>query len=1349
MPNATQNGRSEPASFLQGTRDPSQDAKGMGFAPNFGQFAVPHVLTFQGLSGSFAKAYRANDEAIKHSLDNARFMRNDCTLMECLESRQRCTALLGWHLEPEDETSADQQELCAELTKILARIRRFTEYRRCLLEAIWYGKAGVQHRYGWTTIGSKRRVMPLPEARDEHPGWVPINGDKIVFRYEDGSFDPGRGTIGLLSGALGAHRDFGGPRVQWDVQPTAQGLAAFIPPSLRSIVAVHKHMIEDGAWEDPENAGSIHGVGVRSRIYWAWFQKQEALAFLMEYLERSAGGIEVWEYPAHNPEAKAKTERAARERLANGRNVVLFPRDESAAGVPYELRFVEPGMAGIETLKDLLERYFGHMVKRYILGQVLSSEAEATGLGSGVAELHFDTLMQIVRYDATNLEETLTHELVTPVKDFNFPAAKRHHVRFVIETESPDSKAKLEAWERAYNMGARLDERAVMELIGAAMPQDGDRVLQRPDMAQQPGAGPGQAGGDGASLVPGGPEQPRGRSQANVPVSLVDDAAEMGEALREVEIGGAERYAKGFDESKHPRDASGQFAATAEETAKHGEYSDLMRKHGIEPRQLEDWVTQLRAVAKRQGVKPEPSRTDAVESIELDGADVSVTFNADGAERYAKGERQFASTQVNLDDAAYSRTDGDPAGKFRAVAAEVAESDLAADGREDEPHITVLFGLHGSDPRAVAEIVREFGPVSVRFGEVTTFPPNDEHEVLKIDVESDDLRRLHDAIAALPHTDTFPDYRPHLTVAYVKPGAGAKYVGPCPLTGTEAVFDRIVFSDRDRRHVAVPLRGAGLDRHSRLSAAFDAVFRERYERVEAPPASAAETQPAKRSRGGKGGSWKKVGGSSVFVGPDGTIKKGCPGRKGENVADLKNESDESRDQRAARQAHAEAAGLKGHEVTATEARQLGGERRQRQHAEAKRTAKRFGVPVEDVLRNLPDAHALAMENWKAEEGAAKELRRRFGMNAGDAGRVENAYRDHSTIPNFDALAEEAVQEIPELSHMLQWDYRDAAAAIWDIIRGGAKRQPSPHDESVMDAAGRMAADQRRQGGKPQADDDRGDAWGPDSWDEGDTSFDPDKFSRRNAGQEAGKYERVPRFEERKHPREGDGKFAPKGGGSGGKTATAKRTDKSPAVKREKRTDKSPEQYVPTVTLSPAKGRALTGKPVRTRLSKQEIGAIGENVVVAYLQSQGLHDARPMNLDRNNFPVDLVQDHKAIEVKAGFAGNGPGARQWRLTIGEPGKAEKAWLATATPEAKAAWNRAKQNAIHARKAKVLADLEKSYGRKVAAATMTCIVNPDTKTVDIYRFDGWHNRIAWGSPEAQKAYVGSFAYQQRKGK
>ena len=42
------------------------------------------------------------------------------------------------------------------------------------------------------------------------------------------------------------------------------------------------------------------------------------------------------------------------------------------------------------------------------------------------------------------------------------------------------------------------------------------------------------------------------------------------------------------------------------------------------------------------------------------------------------------------------------------------------------------------------------------------------------------------------------------------------------------------------------------------------------------------------------------------------------------------------------------------------------------------------------------------------------------------------------------------------------------------------------------------------------------------------------------------------------------------------------------------------------------------------------------------------------------------------------------------------------------------------------------------------MTCIINPDTKTADIYKFEGWHDRIGWNSEEAKKAYVGTVKYE-----
>lgn len=457
--------------------------------PNFGDEAVPHIISFSGLTGAVAKVYRNADEAVSHSLDNARFMRNDIGIMESLEQRMRLSSLLDWHLEPDDPKNADQKDLCEKLTKLIQRTRRFEEMRRCLLEAIWYGRYAVQFRWRRVRIEGRDYVIPSPAVGDETPGWKPINGDKLVFRY---SQEPLKGSTGELLGSVGLQVNIAHlpPSMKPYVHQSEHHMAYFFPNWQRSSLAIHKHMIEDAAYESPFDAGSIHGVGIRSRIYWEWFQKQEILAFLMEFLERSAMGIEIWEYPSGNPEAKAAVEDAAANRSGSNKNVILFPKpqDPEAASL-FDVRHVEPGMAGAQALQQLLETYYGHRIKRYIIGQTLSSEADATGMGSGVADLQVDTLMSIIKYDACNLDETLTHEFVEPLKRFNFPHAADVHVRFVSETESSETDKKMQAFRDAWDMGTRIKESDVLDLIGASVPQGNDVVLQNQSAGQAPQPG--------------------------------------------------------------------------------------------------------------------------------------------------------------------------------------------------------------------------------------------------------------------------------------------------------------------------------------------------------------------------------------------------------------------------------------------------------------------------------------------------------------------------------------------------------------------------------------------------------------------------------------------------------------------------------------------------------------------------------------------------------------------------------------------------------------------------------------------------------------------------------------------
>lgn len=240
------------------------------------------------------------------------------------------------------------------------------------------------------------------------------------------------------------------------------------------------------------------------------------------------------------------------------------------------------------------------------------------------------------------------------------------------------------------------------------------------------------------------------------------------------------------------------------------------------------------------------------------------------------------------------------------------------------------------------------------------------------------------------------------------------------------------------------------ERYARLTHAINVA---RYEMSPDEVKAAQKATVPSKSKPSKG-SWKRIGGgASAFVAPDGTIKKGCPGLKGENVADLTDEDEESRDRRAAKQAHAEAKGIKGHEVTATAAKSWEGKGAQAQHQAAKQAAKVHGVPVADVLKRLPDAHKLRMEEWQRTETARAESRRMTGLNSANLGKIENAYRDYSSVPHFDEIATSFAMEHPEMGFGRSGDL---SAELWDFIREGASPKPALHDPETASMAAEMA-----------------------------------------------------------------------------------------------------------------------------------------------------------------------------------------------------------------------------------------------------------------------------------------------------
>ena len=177
------------------------------------------------------------------------------------------------------------------------------------------------------------------------------------------------------------------------------------------------------------------------------------------------------------------------------------------------------------------------------------------------------------------------------------------------------------------------------------------------------------------------------------------------------------------------------------------------------------------------------------------------------------------------------------------------------------------------------------------------------------------------------------------------------------------------------------------------------------------------------------------------------------------------------------------------------------------------------------------------------------------------------------------------------------------------------------------------------------------------------------------------------------------------------------------------------------TVARVEERVWPGHQVlcRTTLTKAQTGTLGEDLVAAYLGPP----VRTLNFGRTNVPIDLRFKDQLIEVKSGLVSNKADGQKWRATIGQPAAPEQAWQDTLSADQKRAWNAYKKRRIMGRKYAAVKQIGAALGVPTVAKTYCTIINPDTRTFDLFVLDGFHQELRWTSELLATGYAGTFRY------
>ncbi|MEX3818012.1 DUF935 domain-containing protein [Paraburkholderia sp. BR14262] len=344
----------------------------------------------------------------------------DAHLHAELVKRIRAVVKLNWTVQPPRNASAEEKKLAAFVGEQLLDTAEFEDLLFDCLDAILNGFSALELQ--WARLGSTW-VLEKHHWRPQY--WFQLDHEtRMQINLRDGTPD----GAPLLPFGWILHR--------------------------------HKSM-----------SGYTARQGLMRVLVWPYLFKNYALGDLAEFLDIYGLPMRVGKYPKNATEQEKGA--LMRAILSMGHN---------AAGIVPQTMAIEFEEAAKGTDSPFLAmiNYCDRAESKAILGQTMSAEAHASGLGSGNAKLHGEVRADIRDADCKVLASTITQQLIYPILALNKGFADvRRCPRLVFDnTEPEDIKIYADAVPKLVASDMRIGRAWLHEKLHIPVPTDDEDVLQ-------------------------------------------------------------------------------------------------------------------------------------------------------------------------------------------------------------------------------------------------------------------------------------------------------------------------------------------------------------------------------------------------------------------------------------------------------------------------------------------------------------------------------------------------------------------------------------------------------------------------------------------------------------------------------------------------------------------------------------------------------------------------------------------------------------------------------------------------------------------------------------------------------